>query len=206
MKLLILVSSPQFLLHENETLVKLFRAGLEIFHLRKPDCPEQQIREYLNLIPAGLHNRIVLHSHYHLASEYNLRGIHLTEKTKHTCGPDWEAQRMKNQTVSASFHRLEDVRQISCHYDYIFLSPVFDSISKEDYTHAFSETEIEGICDEMKARPHPIPIVGLGGVDISNIMKIKAMKLSGAALLGAVWQQADPVEAFIRIQQEYNNA
>jgi len=67
---------------EIESICQLFEAGLKILHLRKLDVTKKELREYLQNIPTQFHKRIVIHSNYSLLREFDLKGIHLTEKSR----------------------------------------------------------------------------------------------------------------------------
>ena len=73
---------------------------------------------------------------------------------------------------------------------YVFLSPIFNSISKQGYASAFTpkalfEAKQKGIINEK--------VVALGGITAANINKIKSYGFGGVALLGDVWRRtADP--------------
>ena len=44
-----------------------------------------------------------------------------------------------------------------------------------------------------------IPIIGLGGINEGNIAWVEECGFDGAAVLGSVWQQDDPIATFERI-------
>ena len=72
----------------------------------------------------------------------------------------------------------------------MFLSPVFDSISKAGYSSAFAPDELqaagkEGLIDKR--------VIGLGGIDESNIRRIKELGFGGAAILGGLWKHFNPL-------------
>jgi thiamine-phosphate pyrophosphorylase len=69
-------------------------------------------------------------------------------------------------------------------YDYLFLSPIFNSISKQGYLSGFSHDELvrayeEGIIDRK--------VVALGGVRFDKIEYLKGLGFGGAAMIGALY-------------------
>src|SRR3990172_9482761 len=197
---LIVLSSPQKNPSEPETVTQLFKNGLEIFHLRKPEFSRKEMERYLNLIPEEFFNRIVIHSHHKLAVKYNLRGIHLTrshrrEKFKTWLKVKYIISKKPGIKITASFHSLESLFEDLSNYDYVFLSPVFDSISKSNYQAKFSRHELNVILSKTKHN-----VIALGGVDIDKIDKIKEMNFAGMALHGAIWESKEPVEKFMNIK------
>jgi thiamine-phosphate pyrophosphorylase len=53
---------------------------------------------------------------------------------------------------------------------------------------------------QQKARGLP-GIIGLGGVNATNIAQVKAVGFQGAALLGALWQSESPAENLVKIKK-----
>lgn len=94
-------------------------------------------------------------------------------------------------TVSRSCHSIQEVIRHKSECDYLFLSPIYDSISKEGYGAAFSRIELkraaeEGIIDSQ--------VFALGGVSLEHIPEIRSLGFGGAAVLGALWQAESPAK------------
>ena len=77
---LILITTPTYFVEEDKILTTLFDEGLDILHLRKPDTAPVYAERLLTLIPEKYHKRIVVHGHFYLKKEYNLKGIHLNRR------------------------------------------------------------------------------------------------------------------------------
>ena len=123
---------------EIEIITSLFKDGLRILHIRKPTFTEADLRKYLEGIPKKLYKKIVIHSHYKLVKEFSLKGIHLTEKARKS-----NIRINNSKIVSASFHSTKDILKSRRNYEYVFLSPVFDSISKQGYKSNFNLEELK---------------------------------------------------------------
>ena len=78
----------------------------------------------------------------------------------------------------------------------MFLSPVFDSISKAGYRGAFPPQELDGA-----ARRGLIDhkVVALGGVSAQKMPQVHAWGFGGVALLGAVWEHCRTVDDAKRV-------
>lgn len=97
-------------------------------------------------------------------------------------------------TVSRSCHSIAEVQKYKDSCNYLFLSPIYDSISKEGYGAAFSRTDLkraadEGIIDKK--------VYALGGVSAEHLPELQELGFGGAAVLGALWQSASPT-AYLR--------
>lgn len=187
----ILYTRPDLFEGEADTIIAMMSRGLETLHLRKPNVSDEGIERLICAIPPHLRNRLVLHSAFHLAERYGLRGIHLN--SRHPLPPQGY-----NGPISRTCHSLSEVERCKGECDYVTLSPIFDSISKRGYAAAFTREQIEqarraGIIDQS--------VIALGGIDESNIASIAEMGFGGAGLLGAVWNTPDPVEAFVRCRR-----
>lgn len=98
-----------------------------------------------------------------------------------------------------SAHSFEELKKFEGK-DIILLSPVFDSISKHEYKSKFSKEELKTGIAEWRVRACPMPtLYALGGIDAENINELAELGFDGAAVLGAVWNYADPVGAFEKI-------
>lgn len=190
--MLILISPEQDVENEIPILIALMKSGLRIYHLRKPSSSKKELENYLSQIPASYRKKIVLHQHFSLSKKINLKGIHLNEKER----KKYSALSKKFKIVSASFHSLEDAVLHQKKYDYLFLSPVFNSISKKNYPA--NETLIKN----SKLLNKKNNIIALGGIKHSNILKIKKKEFAGAAFIGAVWLSKNPVRAFLNLKRK----
>ena len=119
----ITITSPAFLSGEATFIGKLFSQGLDLLHLRKPEASLEAYKQLLLQIPEQWHSRIVLHEHFELAEEYKLHGIHLNRRCS-------VVPKAYHGSISCSCHTIEEVITQKDSKDYVFLSPIFDSISK----------------------------------------------------------------------------
>lgn len=199
---LIVISDSRYFTGEEDIVHALFKEGLEILHIRKPKMSTDAMREFLEKIDAKWYSRIVIHSHHELAYKYKLKGIHLSDK--HIRDNFLEAWlRMKylkfkipDIQISTSFHDLGSLLKSSTNYSYVFLSPIFDSISKLGYKNRFNTESLLKAIEKSQ-----YDIMALGGVDEQYIQQIHEMGFSGCGVLGSVWMSSDPVGKFKAIQK-----
>ena len=200
---LLIISPEQRLTSEPRVLAQLFAAGLTTFHVRKPSWTRAELEAYLKAIPAQHHPRLVLHTHYELALEYPLKGIHLTTRARQEPGLGRLLRQLRGRSISASLHSLAEVARHRRRYDYVFLSPIFDSTSKADYRSGFKLPEVQQALAVWQQRRHYRPrVVALGGITPATLRWVQQAGFAGAAVLGGIWQQPDPVMAFQALQAE----
>ena len=88
---------------------------------------------------------------------------------------------------SCSCHSVSEIeKNKSITKEYLFLSPVFSSISKPGYVSGFTHKDLlnaakEHIIDEK--------VIALGGITPDNISKIKEYGFGGVAVLGFIWEE-----------------
>lgn len=194
--MLIIISPEEDLNNELSILNQLFEAGLECFHLRKPTKNKEEVVAYLNQIDSKFHQKIVLHTFHELVNDFNLKGIHFSEnmRIQHIDHPSqyFINLNMFAKTISSSFHEIKEVENCYFEFDYHFLSPVFDTISKENYHgRNFNVTEVDK------------DIIALGGITTENINQLKDLEYIGAAVLGSIWNAKNPVEYFKNLRSNF---
>jgi thiamine-phosphate pyrophosphorylase len=189
---LIVITTPQFFRGEAEAITSLFRAGLEILHLRKPGASVEELTALLRQLSAEYLPRIVTHEHFELVSAFPLKGIHLNSRN-----PQPPARYTGH--ISCSCHSLDEVaaRKPTC--DYVFLSPIYDSISKEGYSSAYSP---ESLRQAQQAGIIDSRVIALGGIDEEHLSEIASLGFGGAAFLGDIWQRKGSflTEHFLHLQ------
>ena len=172
----LVITSPTFFDGEAQFLHRLFAHGVDIVHLRKPGATADDCARLLDGLSADDRRRIVIHDFFELAQPYGLRGIHLNAR-RSTVPGGWQGH------VSRSCHSLDEVKRYKDACNYVFLSPIFDSVSKQGYASAFDDETLkqassDGIIDNR--------VVALGGVTPDKINYLRQLNFGGAAMLGCV--------------------
>ena len=198
--MILLISPEQTSDSEIETLHTLFEAGLDCFHLRKPDTSLDTHKAYLKAIDPAYHDRIVTHNfHKGLVEHYKIKGFHLEEARWRALGDRLEAYvngyRTSGFTVSSSYHEPEDLAAQAVDFDYTLLSPVFSAISKSDMPGR-----------GFDVRHIPKFVVGMGGIQTSTISAALELGFQGVGVLGGVWNAPDPVAAFREMKDAFAKA
>jgi thiamine-phosphate pyrophosphorylase len=194
---LIVISNPMAVADENIIINKLFMAGLKCFHIRKPESDFQTIKELLNGIAPCFYERIALHQFHEMASDFGINRLHYTESERIQSNPQqWQLQVEKGFILSTSIHDTTLLPQLK-YFEYVFYGPVFNSLSKPGYQ---SKLTADFRLDRHSIKPK---IIALGGVEASNLIKVKAMNFDGAAVLGTLWNEPDKaVERFTQLKEK----
>ncbi len=197
---LIVFSHPDSVKNEADILISLFENGLKILHLRKPNMDLENYLKLINNIPSEFYNRIVIHNHYEIMENFNFAGFHVNI-SKHI--NILRLREIGNKILSCSCHSFDEVVMNKNLFTYIFLSPIFNSISKGEYNSKFTEEALlkaknEGIIDQK--------VIALGGIKSDNLEKIYKYGFGGAAVLGAIWQTtaSNTINNFKKLKEKSN--
>lgn len=198
--LLVVITSPDSFPGETDYLEALLAGGLEKLHIRKPAD-----RAHTLVDPQTLHlsesllqrlaprwsSRLVLHGGkdaVSLARQYGVPQVH----------GHWHRPWLENEKIalSASLHSWKEVEEVPPDaLEYVFLSPLFGSISKPGYQAG----------KDLLRRPAgvaPCKLIGLGGIDADTIGQVIEHGWDGAALLGYLWQQPEKaVKRFMKLKE-----
>ena len=175
----IVITSPGFLQGEADFIDRLFGHGLDRLHLRKPGADIGECRRLLDGISREWLPQIVVHDNFGLCREYGLGGVHLNGRNP-MAPPNHEG------SVSRSCHSLEEISRYKGVCDYLTLSPIFNSISKQGYMAAFGPGQLAAARDSGLIDRR---VIALGGVTLENIPRVKELGFGGVAILGDVWQR-----------------
>lgn len=197
---MILITNPQFLPNEADILNALFRHGLPVLHLRKPDATAEAVEALILQVDAGFRSRIMIHDCYELLEKFPLRGIHFTEKTKDR----QEEFAHYDCRKSLAIHSLEELKNVKPAINYVFLSPIFPSVSKRGYSKEWDYEEVSQTLSSNRT----FGVVALGGITLNNVGKIRELGFDDFALLGSIWERVkagDSVEQIIEIYKNFED-
>lgn len=197
---LIVITTETFFDGEADAVNLLFENRLDTLHLRKPHASLQETKDFLFRIKSCFRARIVIHDHYQLMNIFSIKGIHLNRRSKDNLkhapntndskiimskvnSPRYGRGQEGGCSLSRSCHSLEEITA-SSYCDYVFLSPIFDSISKAGYIQAFTHQHLH---EAKSASIINENVIALGGVTTENIPIARAFGFGGVAVLGALW-------------------
>jgi len=193
---LIVVTGASSIDNEHEIIERMLRHGLKYLHVRKPKYSKGKMVKYLEKFSKDHRDKIIIHSHHGLALSMGLKGIHLTEKLRADKFGVWKKFNLfrtikPKLQITTSYHKLSDLKKNKRKYDYVFFSPVFESISKEDHEPSYT---LANMYDAMNY--NDLKVIALGGVTADKISICFETRFSGVALSGYLWEAGDPVEQF----------
>jgi thiamine-phosphate pyrophosphorylase len=190
--MIIVISDSHLFEGEVNIINQLFDEGLGIFHLRKYENTEEELYDFLKQVKPQYLNKIVLHQHHRLAKEFGIKRFHFsTESRKKRTGFELNTLNYNGNILSTSVHSVEEYNTIPPCFAYVFISPVFDSISKKDYKAKLFDLE--------QMRSHHTKLIALGGINSENCTRVFKMGFDGLALLGSIWRSEDKINTYKEI-------
>lgn len=182
---LFLLTQRAYFVEEDKILSALFDEGLDMLHIHKPGTEPVYAERLLMLLPEHTHKQIVVHEHFYLKDEFDLRGIHLSPEN-----PEEPARYKGSKSITC--HSLGELSANKGKYDYCMLSPVFDSISMSEHKSGFTMEQLQ-----QAGRSGLIgkKTVAVGGVSADNITQIKELGFGAACICGDLWQHFQPHSA-----------
>jgi thiamine-phosphate pyrophosphorylase len=162
-------------------------AGLERYRVRKPSWTAETLESWLTAVPASWRARMILHQHHSLAPKLGLCGVHDRDREQPTAG-----------ARSRSCHGIVSLRRNLPLYESLLFGPVFSSLTKPGYGPPadFPWDDLRSILSERR-NAH---VLAIGGVTAGGLARCRELGFDGAAVLGAVWNQSDPVAAYVSLR------
>lgn len=157
----------------------MLQNGLSHFHLRKPDLDIYEYRKIIQYIPEEFHNRIVLHSHFELLNDFDLKGYYITSADRGV------VVEPKGNFVKSTFaNDFEELEKLDGEYDYFLMGPIFKSISKPNLTVKFSHDYLR---NEFNRRQFQSKVLAIGGIRENSTEMAINYGFDGVVILGAIW-------------------
>ena len=183
---IIAITPPHAIDDEVVVIRQLFAKGIDIVHLRKhqSEFEGNNVISYLHKILSALtceeRSKIIIHDYPTLYEEFSLKGIHINKNI--TSLPE---NYIGYKTRSC--HSFDEILKYKNEYDYLFLSPIFESISKPGYKSPFTpemlqQASLEGIIDNK--------VIALGGVTFDKIPYLQSLNFGGVAMIGGIHEFA----------------
>lgn len=199
---LILLSPSDKKDSELAILVSMFDQGLQTYHVRKVKYSTRQLRDFISSIPEKYHNRIVIHTHHELALKFNLKGVYISRSHKKRkyrtwLRMQWFKIKKRKLDMSLTFRSTEDLYDYNSKYNYVLLSPVFDSLSG-NFQAGFSDQNLRTALKQTKYN-----VVARGGISVDNIQKANELGFSGAAFYSSIWKAKNPLEEFKNVKEKF---
>ena len=213
-----MTTAPDDFSAEFDDIEQMFSHGLSRLILQKrsrtgaPYATESEYERWLMALPMECRDRIWVRGSPDLAERLDVRGC-VAEATS-LLGDVPESWKRVN---SIAFCR--NLEQLDLLPEWVagaLVGPVFQPQSVYEPVHVLGvgkvvdkliacvSTRDSSNSEQAKTAPKIPQVIAFGGIDHENLDDIKKLPLQGISVLGGIWNYADPVNAFIKLNRAVN--
>lgn len=192
--------------NEIEIISELLDNGTDYLYIYKPELDDYSIVDFVETIPEKYWKKCISTSLI-ITKEFDLGGYHFTrdivQKNEKYNDKilDWLKETNKISSVTA--HSIEELKKYVGTFNHVVVSPIFPSISKENYSYDWNYEELKIMNYELRMKSQ---IFAVGGVDVNKINVVKNLNFDGIGLLGAIWNEPEnAVQKYNEILSAINN-
>ena len=189
-KLRVYLITDRTLLPEDQFLNSIeaaLKGGVRAIQLREKNLPEYELREMAKAIlqlTQKYKALLFINHRAELAEDIGADGVHLTESSA-------AVRKVRKQypdlLIGKSIHSLAGaMRAQQQGADFVTFSPVYDTPSKQQYGPPQGLEKLKQVCTGLD-----IPVLALGGIDLSRITPIRNHGAFGVALIRGIWNSPD---------------
>jgi thiamine-phosphate pyrophosphorylase len=185
-----------------EQVRRLIDGGATLIQLREKDrSPKQFYPDAFEALAVARDRgvRIIVNDRVDIALAVGADGVHLG----HDDLPPAEARKLlgDDKIIGFSTHSIEQARlALNEPVDYVAIGPVFDTSTKENPDPTVGPETVTRVRQLIGP---DIPLVAIGGIDLTSISSVLAAGADSAAIIGALFAGPDPVEqAYRRLSQQ----
>lgn len=191
----IIYTPEQDVVSEIEKIVSMFEMGADFLYLRKPEKEIAYWYSYIEQFPFGWESKMIT-SDFKLLHDLELGGFHFKrEAIKEISESDLKENlsmlKESKKISSVTAHNFDDLKKYDNAFDIVLISPLFDSISKKEYTGNWNFEKLREYLENRESIS--TLLIGQGGINDKNVLKINQLGLDGYALLGYLWDSKEDV-------------
>lgn len=186
-----------------QTVEQAVTGGVTMVQLREKDTPQAEIimlGKKLKALLKPYKVPLIINDNAEICREVGADGVHLGQTDMH---PD-EARKLLGEHAIIGLS-LENMQQVEAAnqlktIDYVAASPVFTTSTKLDCKAAW---KLEGLKQLTRISYHPV--VGIGGINLSNLPGVIQAGAKGIAVVSSIQSQADkqPISSQLLGEVEY---
>ncbi|MGA9566297.1 MAG: thiamine phosphate synthase [Candidatus Korobacteraceae bacterium] len=176
-------------------------AGIEFIQLREKDLSFAELellaREALHVIrDSSANTKLLINTHADIARAVGADGVHLTADSPpaREVRAAWLGHTWQHPLIAVSVHDVAEVRASESQgADFVVLAPIFEK----------APTRVNGIgltALRMACAASQIPVLALGGVNLTNALSCLDARAAGVAGI-RLFQQGEIVETVMKLRE-----
>jgi thiamine-phosphate pyrophosphorylase len=163
------------------------KGGVRAIQLREKNLPENELRvlaQDVLQLTRKYDALLIINHRAELAADIGADGVHLTESSP-------SVRKIRREfpglLIGKSAHSLQSaLRAQHQKADFITFSPVYDTPSKQQYGPPQGLEKLKQVCAGLE-----LPVLALGGIDLSRITPVREQGAFGIALIRGIWESPD---------------
>ena len=176
---------------EFDEIEEMFRRGLTRLILKKRRNRPEDYERWLLGLSMEYRERIWVWGTPDISNQLDVRGCVVHEESLKQNVPE----SYKRVNCMALCKDADDYRSLPEWVAFALVGPFYQPLS------ALEPRKLVAMESFLEPNHLSIPLVAWGGVEPENLHELKKMPLSGVSVLGGVWNYADPINAFIKLQR-----
>ncbi|MGP4074312.1 thiamine phosphate synthase [Halobacillus sp. K22] len=175
-------------------MAQLIQSAATVIHLREKHRSEKEIEEWLStLIQHGIPlTKIIVNSYYQAAGRWGAGGVQLPGDAP---SPGTVKSLYPDLRVGCSIHGLEEgIQKEQEGADYLLFGNIYQTQSKE----GLGGKGVKSL--EVLTEAISIPVIAIGGIQLSNLRKVLQTNVSGVAVMSSICEAHDPELTASRFQ------
>jgi thiamine-phosphate pyrophosphorylase len=163
------------------------KGGVRAIQLREKNLSENELRSLAKdvlKLTQKYSALLIINHRAELAHAIGANGVHLTESSP-------AVRKIRKQfpdlLIGKSTHSLQGAMRAQHQgADFVTFSPVYDTPSKQQYGPPQGLEKLKHVCAGLD-----IPVLALGGIDLSRITSVREQGAFGVALIRGIWNSPD---------------
>ncbi|MDQ0215498.1 thiazole tautomerase (transcriptional regulator TenI) [Oikeobacillus pervagus] len=159
------------------------QSEVDLIQIREKRLTEQELMKLVQyLIKSGVcKEKLVINTHYEIAVNYGLAGVHLPENSRHATAIK---KAYPHLIVGRSIHSLSSAIQAEeDHVDYMFFGHIFPTASKKNVAARGVES-----LREIVQHVHT-PVIAIGGITPQNVERVIRTNACGIAIMSGIFNE-----------------
>ena len=182
-----------------EVVTAAIKGGARVIQLRDKFLTDNELRAEAGRVQAiceGL-ALFIVNDRVDIAQMCDADGVHLGPDDMHPC--EAREQLGWDKIIGCSVSTLDEAEAVAPYASYLAVGAIFGSSTKDDAGAAVGVERIR----EIKSAFPGIPVVAIGGINLSNIASVAAAAADAAAVVSAIVCADDPESATRELLAEF---
>lgn len=194
---LIVITPSSTIEDEHYILGKMLDMGLPSLHVRKPKFTQKELEIYLQGFTQNQREKIIIHKHYSLLWDFNLKGIHISKRQRRKRVRFFLHKLMLHIrrgkfVIGTSCETFASLQAIHKKFNYIMISPVFTGLN--GHLPGMSMDTLKKLMPS-----YPGKVIARGGITPGHVDIAHKIGFSGVAFQEYLWENPEPLESFRKI-------